>query len=134
MPQWFAEHGAKAVFFGRMVPLSRSVISVPAGIERMGMVTFLALTTLDSLIWNTVFVTAGYLLGQNWYVVDRYAELLQKIVIVGVVLAIVLFVVVRLRASRTRPVAPSAVAAFDPATHQVSLDEPTQQIPMHRDR
>jgi len=109
--KWFAKHGAKAVFFGRMVPLFRSVISVPAGIERMGMATFLALTTLGSLIWNAVFVTAGYFLGQNWYVVDRYAGILQKVVIIGVALAVVLFVVVRLRA-RARP-APAGDADRD---------------------
>lgn len=110
---WFAKHGAKAVFFGRMVPLFRSVISVPAGIERMGMVSFLLLTTIGSLIWNTVFVSAGYALGQSWYLVDRYADILQKIVIVAVVVAVVLFVVVRLRA-RTRLAADAAGSAAGP--------------------
>lgn len=46
-----------------MVPIFRSLISVPAGIERMPVPAFLALTRLGSLLWNTVFVLAGYVLG-----------------------------------------------------------------------
>lgn len=97
---WFAKHGSKAVFLGRMVPLFRSFISLPAGIERMGMVKFLVLTTLGSLIWNTIFVTAGYQLGENWHLVDEYAGVFQKIVIVSVAIAFASFVVVRLRSRR----------------------------------
>ena len=95
--RWFLRHGTKAVFFGRMVPLFRSLISLPAGVERMPMWQFLSLTTLGSLIWNSVFVVAGYLLGANWQVVDEYAGIFQKVVIVAVALAIVLFVVIRVR-------------------------------------
>nr|AGS49316.1 FIG01127369: hypothetical protein [uncultured bacterium esnapd2] len=95
--KWFAKHGTKAVFFGRMVPLFRSFISLPAGVEKMNFLKFLLLTTAGSLIWNTIFVVAGYQLGENWYLVDEYAGVFQKIVIGAVVLAIVLFVVMRLR-------------------------------------
>ncbi|MFC8933984.1 DedA family protein [Rhodococcus sp. NPDC057135] len=97
---WFARHGSKAVFLGRMVPLFRSFISLPAGIERMGMAKFLVLTTIGSLIWNTVFVTAGYQLGENWHRVEGYAGIVQKIVIVSVVIAFVVFVGMRLWARR----------------------------------
>lgn len=95
--RWFLKHGTKAVFFGRMVPLFRSLISLPAGVERMPMWQFLSLTTLGSLIWNSIFVVAGYLLGANWQVVDEYAGIFQKVIIVAVALAIVLFVAVRVR-------------------------------------
>jgi membrane protein DedA with SNARE-associated domain len=94
---WFTRHGTKAVFFGRMVPLFRSFISLPAGVERMNFLQFLALTTLGSLIWNTVFVGAGYLLGENWHRVEAYAGIFQKLVIAAVAIALVLFVVTRLR-------------------------------------
>ncbi|WP_020668473.1 DedA family protein [Amycolatopsis nigrescens] len=99
---WFAKHGTKAVFFGRMVPIFRSLISLPAGIERMPFWKFLSLTTLGSLIWNTLFVVAGYLLGENWHVVDEYAGFFQYAVIGLVAVAVVAFVVVRLR-ERSRP-------------------------------
>jgi membrane protein DedA with SNARE-associated domain len=98
--RWFQRHGTKAVFFGRMVPLFRSLISLPAGVERMPVWKFLALTTAGSLIWNSGFVLAGYLLGANWQVVDQYAGTFQKIVIGLVVLAVVVFVVRRVRERR----------------------------------
>jgi membrane protein DedA with SNARE-associated domain len=95
--KWFLKHGTKAVFFGRMVPLFRSLISLPAGVERMSMRQFLSLTTLGSLIWNSAFVVAGYLLGANWQVVDKYAGIFQYLVIVAVAVAIALFATVRVR-------------------------------------
>jgi membrane protein DedA with SNARE-associated domain len=93
---WFARHGTKAVFFGRMIPLFRSFISIPAGIERMRLPTFVLYTTLGSLIWNVIFVMAGFVLGENWHRVEAYADPLQKLVIVVVVLAVSWFVVNRL--------------------------------------
>ncbi|MGW0756700.1 DedA family protein [Streptomyces sp. NPDC002814] len=98
--RWFLKHGTKAVFFGRMVPLFRSLISLPAGVERMPMLRFLSLTTLGSLIWNAGFVVAGYQLGANWQDVDEYAGIFQKVVIAAVALAIVVFVAVRIRERR----------------------------------
>jgi membrane protein DedA with SNARE-associated domain len=97
---WFARHGRKAVFFGRMVPLFRSFISIPAGIERMPMAQFLLLTTLGSLIWNAVFVLAGYVLGENRQVIEDYAGTYQKAVVAVGVLAVAVFVAVRLLALR----------------------------------
>jgi membrane protein DedA with SNARE-associated domain len=83
---WFNRHGYKAVFFGRMIPIFRSLISIPAGIERMPVWKFLLLTTAGSLIWNTIFVLAGFYLGENWHFVEQYADIFQKIVIAAVVI------------------------------------------------
>ncbi len=94
---WFGRHGAKAIFFGRMIPIFRSLISIPAGIERMPLPLFVGLTTAGSLIWNTLFVVAGYQLGENWHLVEDYAGVFQKVVIVAVVLAVAWFVVSRVR-------------------------------------
>jgi membrane protein DedA with SNARE-associated domain len=94
---WFGKHGGKAVFFGRMVPLFRSFISLPAGVERMPLPKFLLYTTAGSAIWNTIFVLSGYFLGENWHVVERYAGVVQTVVLVAVGLAVVWFVVSRLR-------------------------------------
>ena len=99
---WFDRHGRKAVFFGRMIPIFRSLISIPAGIERMALPVFLALTLAGSLIWNTIFVLAGYQLGENWHLVEGYAGILQKVVIVVVALAVGWFVVQRVRTLRAR--------------------------------
>lgn len=94
---WFYKHGGKAVFFGRMLPVFRSLISIPAGIERMPIPQFLVLTTAGSLIWNSIFVVAGYQLGENWHHVEPYAEAFQYLVIGAVVLAGAAFVIVRVR-------------------------------------
>jgi membrane protein DedA with SNARE-associated domain len=99
---WFARHGRKTVFFGRMVPLFRSFVSIPAGVERMPMVTFLLLTALGSLIWNSVFVMAGYLLGENRQIIEDYAGTYQKAVLAVGVMAVAAFVVVRLNSARRR--------------------------------
>ncbi len=97
---WFARHGGKTVFFGRMVPIFRSLISIPAGVERMPVPRFLLYTTLGSLIWNTVFVLAGYALGENWHVVERYAGTFQNLVVVACALAVGYFIVSRLVRAR----------------------------------
>ncbi|MGA5405803.1 DedA family protein [Streptomyces lavendulocolor] len=93
---WFARHGSKAVFFGRMIPIFRSLISVPAGVERMPLPVFLGLTTLGSAIWNTAFVLAGYALGDNWEQVTHYVSLYSKVVLVVALGAVGAFVGVRL--------------------------------------
>lgn len=94
---WFARHGAKAVLLGRMVPVVRSLISVPAGIERMPLPRFALLTTVGSAAWNTLFVLAGYGLGESWPVVERYAGVAQTLVLVAIAAAAVWFVALRLR-------------------------------------
>jgi membrane protein DedA with SNARE-associated domain len=100
---WFARHGTKAVFFGRMLPIFRSFISIPAGTERMGLRVFTLLTAAGSLIWNSIFVVAGYVLGANWHAVDPYASVLQYIVIGAVLVAVVWFLVGRVRRRRAQP-------------------------------
>ncbi|MEV6276815.1 DedA family protein [Nocardia sp. NPDC051832] len=100
---WFARHGTKAVFFGRMVPLFRSFISLPAGTERMNFASFTLFTLLGSLIWNCAFIGAGYALGANWHVVEPYSAALQYVVSAVVVLVVVRFVLRRLRRRNDSP-------------------------------
>ncbi|MGW3192320.1 DedA family protein [Streptomyces ardesiacus] len=99
--EWFAKHGTKAVFLGRMVPIFRSLISVPAGLERMPLPTFLALTGLGTLTWNTVLVMSGYWLGDQWDKVGDYVGVISKAVLVMVVLALAFYILVRLRSRGT---------------------------------
>ncbi|MFI5660919.1 DedA family protein [Streptomyces sp. NPDC051684] len=94
---WFSKHGTKAVLLGRMVPIFRSLISVPAGVERMPLPIFLSLTALGSLVWNSVLVMAGYWLGEQWDAVETYVGLLSKAVLVLVLVAIVIYVTMRIR-------------------------------------
>ncbi|WP_282795691.1 DedA family protein [Streptomyces sp. CC224B] len=94
---WFTRHGTKAVFFGRMVPIFRSMISIPAGIERMPLPVFLGLTTAGSLIWNGVFVLVGHALGSRWHEVTDLVGLYSKAVLIVVAVVVLVFVVVRIR-------------------------------------
>jgi membrane protein DedA with SNARE-associated domain len=108
---WFSRHGGKAVFFGRMIPIFRSLISIPAGITRMPLWRFALLTAAGSLIWNSIFVLSGFFLGESWHIVERYADILQYVVIAAAALAVAWFVYARIRAlladrgsgSRTEP-------------------------------
>ncbi|MFF1308274.1 DedA family protein [Streptomyces sp. NPDC058307] len=106
---WFSRHGTKAVFFGRMIPVFRSLVSIPAGVERMPLPVFLTLTTLGSALWNTAFVLAGHALGANWAQVTEVVSAYSKVVLVAAALAVVAFVAVRLlrRPSSTEASGPS---------------------------
>jgi len=97
---WFNRHGSKAVFFGRMVPIFRSLISVPAGVNRMKMPAFIAFTLVGSLVWNTALVLAGYFLGEQWHRVESSVGVLQYVVLAVIVVAIGWFVVRRVRRRR----------------------------------
>ncbi|MER5498135.1 MULTISPECIES: DedA family protein [unclassified Streptomyces] len=96
--RWFARHGTKAVLLGRMVPIFRSLISVPAGVERMRLPLFVSLTAVGSLLWNTVLVMAGYWLGDRWDLVETYVGVLSKAVLVMVLAAVAGYVWLRLGA------------------------------------
>lgn len=93
---WFDRHGHKAVLLGRLVPIVRSLISIPAGVERMPLARFLALTTLGSAAWNTTLVTAGYLLGEQWHRIEAGVGIFQKVVIAAAAGALVYWLVRKL--------------------------------------
>ncbi len=97
---WFLRNGYRAVFFGRMIPVFRSLISIPAGVERMRMAPFLAYTAAGSLLWNTALILAGYLLGDNWHLVEQYVGIGSKVVLGLALVAVAIFVVTRLSKSK----------------------------------
>ena len=72
--RWFERHGRWAVLIGRVVPVVRSLVSVPAGANRMPLGEFILLTTLGSGVWNALIVGAGFTLGSRWEDVDRYSS------------------------------------------------------------
>lgn len=79
---WFLKHGRAAVLFGRLIPAVRTLISIPAGIARMPLSTFLLYTTVGSVIWNTALVSLGYLLGNQHELVNVYLSPISDLVIV----------------------------------------------------
>ena len=83
---WFRAHGGrKAVFFGRLVPAIRTLISVPAGIAHMPFRTFAGYTLAGSMIWTTVLTLAGYLLHAEYNRVADYVDPASKVVVLAVV-------------------------------------------------
>lgn len=89
--RWFERYGVWTVFFCRMVPIVRSLISVPAGMARMNMVIFLVFTTIGTLIWNTILVMLGAAFGEAWTTVLDYMSVYSN---VFYVIFAVLFVLV----------------------------------------
>lgn len=83
---WFNKYGKAVIFFGRMIPAIRSLISIPAGMNRMPMLPFLILTTLGSLIWTTMLAYAGYILGVNYDKVAEFVSPISKIVVIIVLI------------------------------------------------
>ncbi|MFD9704812.1 DedA family protein [Lentzea sp. NPDC059081] len=92
---WFLRNGHRAVFFGRMIPVFRSLVSIPAGVERMRLAPFIAYTAAGSLLWNTTLILAGYLLGDNWHLVEQYVGLASTAVLILAAAALALFVTLR---------------------------------------
>lgn len=86
---WFDRYGKWTVFFGRMVPLVRSLISIPAGMARMNMPLFLLYTILGSLIWNTFLVGIGAVLGNSWQVISHWVDVYSNIVYVILALIVI---------------------------------------------
>jgi membrane protein DedA with SNARE-associated domain len=97
---WFARHGWKTVLFGRFLPIFRSLISIPAGIEKMPVLLFLGLTALGSAIWNTIFIMVGVTLGMNYHVIEPYMDWLQWVVIAAVIIVLVLWAARRMLRNR----------------------------------
>jgi membrane protein DedA with SNARE-associated domain len=81
---WFDKYGGIAVMTGRVVPIIRSLISIPAGLRRMPLAKFALYTTGGSLVWNSVLIGAGWILGDNWEEVEQYVGYLQYLVILAV--------------------------------------------------
>ncbi len=93
----FNRHGKAAVFFCRVVPGLRSLISIPAGIAKMNLATFLLWTTLGTSIWTTALTTLGYVLGRNYERVSEYLGPISTAVTVLLIAAAIIWVVRRRR-------------------------------------
>ncbi|MCO5177429.1 MAG: DedA family protein [Thermomicrobiales bacterium] len=88
---WFERHGSKAVTIGRVIPVVRSLISLPAGVTRMPLVPFIIYTAIGSAIWNGMLVGSGWILGNQWERVAGVVEYFQYAVILVVLVAVTWF-------------------------------------------
>ncbi len=90
---WFRRHGKAAVFFGRLIPGMRSLISLPAGASHMNFWLFSGLTLAGSGIWNTLLIALGAALGTQYELVDQYSNVLNFAVYAGIAGVLVWLVV-----------------------------------------
>ncbi len=96
----FDRYGQSIVFFGRLIPIVRSLISVPAGMHRMPIATFLLFTTLGSAIWTSLLTFAGVILGENWQQILSVTKQYERFTLLVVAATVIVFFTVRLLRSR----------------------------------
>lgn len=89
---FFHHYGEAFVFFGRLVPIVRSIISIPAGADHMPLRKFFFYTTLGSSLWNGLLIGAGMILGDNWEQVIAFVERYQRLTILVIVIVAVVVV------------------------------------------
>lgn len=99
--QWFERHGTPLVLFGRLVPIIRSLVSIPAGLVEMNLIKFLSLTALGSGVWNTIWISLGFTLGANWHVAERYSDIIDYVAYTAIGLVLI-FLVFRLVSRQVR--------------------------------
>jgi len=98
---WFSPHGAWAVLVCRLIPGLRSLISIPAGIQRMPLGVFVACTALGSALWTAALVGLGYVLGANFEQVERYVGPVSNAVVGIIVVMYAWRVITHKGAART---------------------------------
>lgn len=94
---WFERFGHETVFFGRMVPVIRAFISVPAGIAEMNFVKFNIYTFLGILPWSIGLAYGGFVLGGKWEKIVKYFSGFSWIIIVILIIAILAFLLFRMK-------------------------------------
>jgi membrane protein DedA with SNARE-associated domain len=85
----FLKYGGLIVFAGRMMPAVRTVISLPAGIAKMDIRKFVAFTFVGSVPWNLFLAYLGWLLGENWAIIERYTKILDYVAVSILILLVV---------------------------------------------
>lgn len=88
--KWFENYNSLAVFLGRLVPIIRSIISIPAGITKMNFFSFSIFTLIGTLIWNSILVSIGIMLGNNWILISKYLK--QYALVIGIIILIIIMI------------------------------------------
>lgn len=91
--RWFDRWGTWVVLGARVIPIARSLVSIPAGLTRMPLIRFIVLTSIGSLAWNLILVGAGYQLGANWKDVTdtaaRYSDVMKVVAVIALLFVVV---------------------------------------------
>ncbi|MCL4399677.1 DedA family protein [Patescibacteria group bacterium] len=90
---WFKKYGSFSIFIGRIIPIVRTFISLPAGLGKMEIKKFTILTFLGSFIWSLFLTYIGFFLGENWTVIENYFRQMDVIIVAAIVLGIAYWLV-----------------------------------------
>jgi membrane protein DedA with SNARE-associated domain len=99
---WFDKYDVWTVFFCRMIPLLRSIISIPAGMSNMNFPLFVFLTFVGTLTWNTILVCVGAMLGESWHVILAYTEIYSNVIYVIIAIGLLWIVFYYFKILRNR--------------------------------
>ena len=105
--RWFQRYGEATVLFGRMVPLLRAFVSLPAGVAKMPIVRFTVFSLIGALPWTIGLAVAGHALGSDWTSLRKAFEYVDYAVVALIVVGIV-YAIVRVRRGRRQPATDAA--------------------------
>ncbi|WP_271813807.1 DedA family protein [Clostridium beijerinckii] len=89
---WFEKYGKLAIFFARLVPLTRTLISIIAGTAKFNKKTFILFSIMGIIIWNLILVSLGYFIGHNWsyiHLIMKQYSIFASIIILAIILLVI---------------------------------------------
>jgi len=88
----FEKYGRGIVFFGRLVPIVRTVISFPAGVSRMNFLQFSIYTLVGAGIWSSILASAGFFFGDRWDMVSVYVERYENVILILLLVVVAVYI------------------------------------------
>jgi len=99
--EWFRKRGELTVFFARLIPVVRHLISLIAGIGKMEVKKFAFYTIIGAALWNGILAYLGFILGQHWEEVNKYTDQIDVIIVIVIIGFVVYFVYRHLKKRKT---------------------------------
>lgn len=103
---WFDRNSYMAIFLCRLIPGIRSLISIPAGVRRMDLLRFTGISLLGTAVWNTLLTIGGYVLGENYHVIESKIGPIGKLVLLGIFLVVAAVLAYRMVVTCKAPKSP----------------------------